>query len=214
MLVSSCTTTSGTRSSLSPSALATIKTMAIIANQHEDFSVRLSREKSTATGAALFGLVGAGVEAGVRSSRDASLTNELRSRLGDYDLETTLAERLRTHMQAAGTFKSVLTIKKGELAASERQQFDSVLTVDIRQWGLRLCPGAASVDSVQGGLNVHSEMNVGESTKPVWERNELYLDAECHPIGDFRMQDTLLRDTLLRATDDFARRLVNEIVFP
>ena len=85
VLVSSCTPTTGTRIPLSQAGLAKIKRIGILVKDEGGFSVRVSREKMTGTGAILFGLVGAGVEAGARSSADQRREKECKPIISHFD---------------------------------------------------------------------------------------------------------------------------------
>src|SRR5215467_8617786 len=103
----SCMATTGTTTSLSQTKLQEIKELGIVTTTNEEFSVRLSRHEKTNIGGALFGLVGAMVEAGTRSYADGKRETELSRYLDNYDVAKVLSERLYTHMESAKAFNVV-----------------------------------------------------------------------------------------------------------
>jgi len=213
-LLSSCTPTTGTRISLTQPNLAKIKKIGILVKKEESFSVRLSREEGTNVGAAVLGLVGAGIEAGVRSSADTRLEEELKPILGDYDPQKLMEEKLYQYIQATKVFNPVAGINVEDRNLQRETGLDGILEVTLKEWGLRLCLGPRPGEQVQVGFSVHGKMYVVEQGSTVWERNELYLDGKCHPLGDFRSRGSLLKDAISRSIDTLSGRIVNYIVFP
>ncbi|MFQ5542039.1 MAG: hypothetical protein ACE5E2_04350 [Candidatus Binatia bacterium] len=214
LLLSSCTATTGTRIPLSQPNLTKIKTIGIIVKKEEEFSVRLSREKMTGTGAILFGLIGAGIEAATRASADEKLEEKLKPIVGDYDPTKLMDERLHLYLQSAKVFSTVVSIDVEDRDVLKGKALDAFLEVMLKQWGLRLCLSPGSGEQVQVGLNVHGRMFLLQDGSTVWERDELYLDGECHAVGDFRSREGLLKDVLARAIDNLSGRIVNNILFP
>lgn len=213
-LLSSCTPTTGTRVSLSQSDLAKIKRIGILVKEEESFSVRLSREEATNVGAAVLGLVGAGIEAGIRSSADTKIEEELKPILGNYDPKKLMQEKLYHYIEATRVFSPVTGIDVEDQNLVKGTGLDGLLEVTLKQWGLRLCLGPRPGEQVQVGLSVHGKMYELERGNTVWERNELYLDGKCYPLGDFRSRGSLLKDAISRSIDTLSGRIVNYIVFP
>ncbi len=79
---------------------------------------------------------------------------------------------------------------------------------------LRLCLEREEQDQVQVGVSVHGRMFLLEDASTVWERDELYLDGECHPMEDFQSREGLLIDALSRTIDNLSGKIVNDILFP
>jgi len=212
LVFSSCTPTTGTRVPLNPTNLSKIKSIGVMVKKEEDFSVRLSREEMTATGAVFFGLLGAGIEAAARQSADTGVEEQFKTIIAAYDPKKPMIERLHHHLRSSGSF-STMVAEVGEDAVLKRNGLDGVLEVTIREWGLRRCPGP-SPDRVQVGLNVHARMFLREEGSTVWERDELYRDGECRPWQDFLSHQGLLKEGLSRTIDNLAGKIVNEILFP
>lgn len=214
LLVSACTPTTGTHILLNQSNLTKIKTIGIIVKKEEDFSVRLSREKTTATGAVLFGLIGAAVEAGARSSADIQREEKFKPLVGDYDPQKLMDERLHHYLQLAKVFNTVISIDDPDHKVLKGKELDGILEVTLKEWGLRLCLNPGSQEQVQVGVSVHGRMFLLEDGSSVWERDELYLNGECHPVENFRSHEGLLKDGLSRTIDNLSGKIVNEIRFP
>jgi hypothetical protein len=210
IVLSSCTPTTGTRVPLSQDSLSKVKRISISVKTEEDFSVRLSREKMTGTGAVLFGLLGAGIESGARLNADQKREEGFKPIIGQFDPKKLMEERLRHYMQLAKTF-IIIDEDPGVL---KDKKLDGALEVTLKEWGLRLCGASGSSEQVQVGFGVHGKMSSLEDHSTVWERHELYLDGECHPLEDFRKREGLLESALTRTIDNLSGKIVNEICFP
>jgi hypothetical protein len=95
-----------------------------------------------------------------------------------------------------------------------REGFDSLLEVTLKEWGLQVCSTSDDTENVQAGFSVHGRLLLLDIGSPIWERSEVYLDGECHPVEAFRSRDGLLRTALSRAAERLARRIVNDLMFP
>ena len=213
LFLCSCMATTGTTTSLTQTKLQEIKELGILTTSKEEFSVRLARNEKSNVGGAMFGLVGAMVEAGTRSYSDGQREKELSGRLGNYDVTKVLSDRLYIHLESAKTFRAVKNVKTDVSKELKGMGIDSALMVTVNEWGLRLCPDA-SRDQVQAIYNVHGKLLLLDDEKVVWEHNQLYLDAECRPFADFQSTQGLVQDVLSRAADGVAARITNDILFP
>lgn len=214
ILLSACTvTTTGSRIPLSQANLAKIRKLGILVKQEGELSVRLQREKLTA-GLAQISPLAAVVEAGVRGSRDRKLEQEFKPIVGPYDPRELLDEKLRHHMTLAQVFNTVVSTQVEDRNVLKAQGFDGVLAVNLREWGLRLCPGSGPEEQVQVGLNANSRMFLLEDGRPVWEHDALYLYGTCRSLEDFRSQHGVLKAVLSEAIENLSVKIVNEIRFP
>lgn len=207
----SCTPTTGSRifGQYDP---AKIKAIAVTVKNEEDFSVRLSREEMTATGAVLFGLLGAGIEAAARHSADRGVEEQFKAIMATYDPKKPMNDSLHRHLRSSGSLVTVVG-DIGDNAVSRLKQLDGVLEVTLKEWGLRRCPGP-SPDRAQIGLNIYARMSLAQEWSTVWERDELHLDGECRPWQDYRSHEGLLKEALSRTLNNLAGKIVNEILFP
>jgi len=165
----------------------------------------------TNTGAILFGLVGAAVEAGYKSSKDSGYEGEIGRVLGDFDPVKDSAAAFREKFLAGKVFPIAEVVQTENARGLKEQGFDAMFKETIEEWGLRLCSGE---ENVQVGFDIHAQLVSLQNDKTIWERDELYMEGACRPLSDFRSDRELLRTSLRRATDTLAGRIVNEIAFP
>jgi hypothetical protein len=206
-----CASTTGTKTTLTSADLSKITKAGILVESKHPFSVRIARERMTNTGAILFGLVGAAVEAGYKSSKDSGYEGEIGRVLGDFDPVKDSAAAFREKFLAGKVFPIAEVVQTENARGLKEQGFDAVFKETIEEWGLRLCSGE---ENVQVGFDIHAQLVSLQNDKTIWERDELYMEGACRPLSDFRSDRELLRTSLRRATDTLAGRIVNEIAFP
>lgn len=207
----SCSTTTGTKTSLAPSELSKFKKAGILIESETPFSVRVARDQMTNTGAVLFGLIGAGVEAAYKASKDSGYEEEIHHLLGDFDPRKDSAVALQQSFIAGKVFQTVEIVQADDARALKEQGFDTVLKETIEEWGLRLCSGE---ENVQVGLDINAQLVSLHNNTTVWERDELFMEGPCRPLSDFRTDKELLRTSLKRAVESLAGKIVNNIAFP
>ena len=215
MLLSACTTTTGTRVQLTESQLKGIQTLGVYVQTNHQFSVRMAREEMTDTGALLGGLIGAGIESGVRDSQDKRRETALLPLSQRFDLRQTVADDLQKYLTAINLFTTVRPVDTDKWDALRANGVDAVLNVNLGQWGLIVCNSAGGKDKrTQVGIEAHEELLDLSSGKIIWERNEDYLDGDCRVFDDFESQSNLLTSLLGTAVDNMTGRIANEIRYP
>lgn len=207
----SCASTTGTKTSLTSADLSNIAKAGILIESKHPLSVRIAREQMTNTGAILFGLVGAAVEAGYKSSKDSGYEEEIGRLLGDFDPVKDSAAAFREKFLAEKVFPIVEVVQTENARDLKEQGFDAVFKETIEEWGLRLCSGE---ENVQVGFDIHAQLVSFQDDRTIWERDELFMEGSCRPLSDFRSDRELLRSSLKRATETIAGRIANEISFP
>ncbi|MBI5316989.1 MAG: hypothetical protein HZB34_13575 [Nitrospirae bacterium] len=165
----------------------------------------------TNTGAVLFGLIGAAVEAGYKFSKDSGYEEEIGRVLGDFDSVKDSAAAFREKFLAGKVFPIVEVVQTDNARGLREQGFDAVFKETIEEWGLRLCSGE---ENVQVGFDIHAQLVSLQNDRTIWERDELFVEGPCRPLSDFRSDRELLRSSLKRATETLAGRIANEISFP
>lgn len=210
-LLTSCVATTGTKATMSGTDLAQIKKVGVFVASPHQISVRAARDKMTNTGAALFGLVGAAVEAGYKSSKDSGHADTLLSAVRNFDPAHESAVALRDRFAAAHVFQTVEIAASDNRRAAESAGFDALFQQTIEEWGLRLC---GAEDRVRVELDVHSRLVTLPEGAVRWERDELMMDGACRPISEFQADPEVLRSSVKSAIETLAGRTVNEIAFP
>ena len=207
----SCASTTGTKTTLTSADLSKITKAGILVESKHPISVRVAREQMTNTGAVLFGLIGAAVEAGYKSSKDSGHEEEIGRVLGDFDPAKDSAAAFREKFLAGKVFPIVEVVQTENARGLKEQGFDAVFKETIEEWGLRLCSGE---ENVQVGIDIHAQLVSLQNDRTVWERDELFMDGPCRPLSDFRSDRELLRASLKQAIETLAGKIANEIAFP
>jgi hypothetical protein len=216
IIPSSCTSTTGTRIQMNQASLSKVRTLGIVIKQQEDFSVRMSRDRTTNTGAAFFGLVGVGVENAVRASNDSEHTQRLKSGIERFDPSKKLGESLKARLEASRQFDNVEYLSAEKEDANKSASYDAILEVTLGEWGLRLCIGYGEADRgrLQAALELSSRLfPTKDAGASIWERNEIHMEGTCHVMEELKSEERLLK-ALSRAVDRAAGRTANEILFP
>jgi hypothetical protein len=214
----SCTPTTGTRIVPTQADIKKITSLSVSVQKAEDFSVRLSRQEMTATGAVLgspFGLVGSligsGVEASSRQSADRSLEKQFVPVISTFSPTEELKSSLIRYLGAAKQFDTIMAAPASEHQSGvQSRDGDAQLVVTIRQWGLRRCLGPIT-DNVQIGFSLQANL-IAAGGSVIWDREELYLDGACEIWSNFRAPAIITR--LMRAIDNMAGKLANELLYP
>ncbi len=108
----------------------------------------------------------------------------------------------------------VTAIAAGDNDALQKSGVDGMLTVTIKQWGVRRCASAVRDDKVQAGLLYHGRIAEVGKAQALWERDELYLDGECYSLDELGTKGLLLQTILSRALENASGKFVNEVRFP
>lgn len=225
----SCSPTTGTRILVNRAALTGFQKLGIVVTKEEGFSVRIAREQAPSPGAVILGItgvvgglagaiagvaVGAGVDAAIGRNADTEVTEPFDRHVKAYDPVMVFSEVLLREFTNEQVFPSVVVLLADSKNAAQVSGVDGVLKVSIKQWGLRLCASSGSDTKVQAALFVESRIAATGKSEPLWERDELYLDGECHFVGDLQVNGQLLLTILSRAIESSSGKLVNEIRFP
>jgi hypothetical protein len=209
-LLLSCVSTTGTKTSMTTDELTGIRKAGVIVETQHPLSVRIARDKMTNTGAILFGLVGAAVEAGYKSSKDVE-HEEVVGRGLDFDPTKEHAGAFRDALMGVNAFPAIEIVQTEDRQALRSQGFDAVFKETIEEWGLRLCLGE---DNVRVAFDVHMQLSSLPKDSILWERDELFIDGPCRPLKEFQDDRELLKASLRSATQTLARKTANEIAFP
>lgn len=216
----SCVSTTGTKTNLTTDELARIRKAGVTVESHQPLSVRMARDKLTATGVAvgsIFGVVGAVVgaavtaaEASSKSSKDAEHADVV-GRILEFDPTKEHAAAFRDALMEAHAFPVVEIVQAEDRQSLRTQGFDAVFKETIEEWGLRLCLGE---DNVRVVFDVHMQLWSLQKNTMLWERNDLFIDGPCRPLREFQDDRNLLNASFRSATQTLARKTANEIAFP
>jgi hypothetical protein len=122
------------------------------------------RAKATATGAVLFGVVGAAVSSAA-NHRDREETEKLRPVLGDFSPVQPLRQAFLEALRSSG--RIAVDLVESE-AALEGAEHDAVVRLAIKDWGVRL-PQRAISDDLAAFAEIETRMTRGRSADVVWD---------------------------------------------
>lgn len=190
--LSACTTQTGTRVRLAGSSLARVKTVGLVVKVDSPFSVLLSQERATATGALIGSYVGAAIEAGVLRGADEGIRRRLAPALGDFDLYRQLTTNLVQRLDDAHVFPATTVLEGDALRAGKQVNVDAVLEVTVPRWGLVVCHATEQDDRLQVGIVAHEQMIDQATGQLLWDRNEFHLDSDCRTQEEYEARPELL----------------------
>jgi hypothetical protein len=213
-LATGCTTATGNKVVLTQENQSKIHKLGVNVKSAGEFAVRYEMEKMSNTGAVIGGLAGLAVEGGTRATLDAQMTKKLKPVVGNLDPSQLASDILVQQLRAANLFVSVEGVKGQSLAELRGQDFDGLLVIVIRKWGMDPCPDRTKETRIQSALDLNAKLFLAGKTASIWERDLIQQDGDCHTVEQFQATDGLLLKCLNRAIGDASGKIVNEIRFP
>lgn len=187
-------------------SMATEKTKEIgfILEREGNFEVLHDRATSTATGAALFGLVGAAIESGVDSSNDSKKEAQLLERLPNANCNESLVGSL---VQTLGKAKSL----NFQMIESKDQVYDLLLNLKIDSCGFRI------VNTVNYKLaayvDVKMELTEQDAKKPILKEKLLIQGKKRMQFYELLADDDTLLAEFIRVQEKAGKRIANKIIY-
>jgi hypothetical protein len=213
-LLAGCTTATGNKIVLTPENQSKIHKLGVNVKSQGEFAVRYEMEKMSDAGAVIGGLAGLAIEGGTRATLDAQMTKKLKPVVGNLDPSQLASDILVQQLRVANLFASVEGVKGQSLAELRGQDFDGLLVIVIRKWGMDPCPDRTKESRIQSALDVNAKLFLAGKTTPIWERDLVQQDGDCHTVEQFQVTEGLLLKCLNRAIGDASGKIVNEIRFP
>jgi hypothetical protein len=168
------------------------------------------RAKATATGAVLFGVVGAAVSSATNHSMDREETEKLRPVLGDFSPVQPLRQAFLEALRSSGRIAVDLVESEAALQGTEH---DAVVRLAIKDWGVRL-PQRAISDDLAAFAEIETRMTRGRSADVVWDEHEVALGGRRHALSTYGHDAALLRRELTEMLERAGYRLANLLVYP
>jgi len=173
LILSSCAKTR-TITPITQSNRSKIKKIAILVEADDEFSISVSKEKRrfyslilelgcrsgasggsgyAAAGAAVFcgfaavaTLIGAAIEEPIRSHIDEKHEEVLEAKLTHFHPGELMTEKLKNYLELSNAGFTAEIPEVNSPSILKAKGFDSVLEVNLKEWGLTLCPIASSPD--------------------------------------------------------------------
>ena len=204
--------------------LASVKRLAIVVPAVGAFGVFHSRAEGASPGGsaavigagAAFGVVGALVATGVASavvqSQDDKRTEQVKPHVATYSPRSVFVGKLTETLRDAKRFDQVDAFE-GAPGSREVERFDALVTVEVRDWGLRLVPNREG-DALTGFVEIATKMTMVSGGRIVWEERQSISGQRRHPLADWVADAELLRSELTETLETAGNRVAVELMYP
>jgi len=99
-----------------------------------------------------------------------------------------------------------------ELDASEGQKYDAVLTLNIKDWGLRL--PSQTVEQLAGFIELEAKMVRTEDNQTLWEEHDTVLGQGRRFFSEYKDDGNLLRNEIKETVQSAGSRIATRIAYP
>jgi hypothetical protein len=192
-------------------ALEKINSVAVVVPADGEFTVYYERAKGTATGAVLFGLVGAAISSSYNSSEDSKIAEALRPQLTDLSCHDTFRTAIARVLGESRKFADVRVLNS-EPAGAERAKYDAIATFRFVSWGFRLVD-QNNPERVSAFLDLNATLQKAGNETPLWDENVTVIGKETHSLSEFREKPDVTRREMGAVMDDAAYRLANNLIY-
>lgn len=191
--------------------LANVRRVAVLVVEDGAFTVVKERAKATATGAALFGIVGAAVSAAANQSMDSGEADKARPGLAGFTPATVLRESFVETLKSSG--RVAVDVADSEAGLQALKGHDAIVRLTIKEWGVRL-PTRAISDQLAPFVEVQARMSRVPGQDVLWDEHEVALGRGRHDLARYQSDGTLLRSELTETVHEAGYRLANHLIYP
>lgn len=169
------------------------------------FDVLHSRAMSTATGAALFGLIGAGIEEGSRKSSDENLEAELEPHLTDLDCRTAFVGGLVSRLEEKG-FETVVA----ESGTRRRDAYDYVIRIKLRNCGFKM----TNTQNREMAAFYYAQYGIEKGDEKASKLGDLLMTGRTLGSWTEMMSDTeRCESEFVKVRQKAGRRIANKLIY-
>ena len=185
------------------SHLAGVQRVAVVVTEDGAFTVVNERAKATATGAVLFGVIGAAVASAANQGMDSEETDKIRPGLTGFSPTPPLRESFVAALKGSGRMEVV----------DAGDNPDAVVRLTVKEWGVRL-PSRAISDKLAAFAEIQARMTRAASQDMLWDEHEVSLGNGRHDLAAYRQDAVLLRGELTDTLESAGHRLANLLIYP
>jgi hypothetical protein len=175
------------------------------------FTVVVDRATATAAPAVLFGLVGAAIASAHNSSRDNDKANALAPYVGEISNRSILQESFGKTFKDGGSFTEISFFDR-ELKDDERRQFDAILALTFKDWGLRL--RNQNDERLAGFFELQAKMWRTRDDQILWDEYESILGQGRRHFSEYQQDKNLFVSEMKETVASAGYRLAAKIVYP
>lgn len=197
-----------------PSAadIGAIRKLALVVTDEGSFTVIRERAKATAAPAVLFGLVGAAVASAHNQALDSREAEALAPQLSGFSARSTLRESFVRTLKESGRLTDVHVLEK-EPDATESRNYDALIAVRIKDWGLRL-PAPTGSEQLAAFVEFQATMVRPTTRETLWDEHDTVLGQGRYGLGAYREDTNLLRRELNEAIEGAGYRMAVHLLYP
>ena len=192
------------------SHLTGVQRIAVVVVEDGAFTVVQERAKATATGAILFGVVGAAVASAANHGMDRDETDKMRPALGDFSPTFSLRDAFVDALKSSGRIE--VDVVDSERALQGKSP-DAIIRLTINEWGVRL-PSRAISDHLATFAEIQARMTRTSNQEILWDEHEVSLGSGRHDLAAYRLDAGLLRTELTDMLQSAGFRLANLLIYP
>jgi len=191
--------------------LREVKKLALVIPTDGSFTVMMDRATATATPAILFGLVGAAVASAHNQSLDNDKINALTPHLTGFSSRSTFIDSFNQTIKESGRATDIRVFDK-ELDATKAKQYDAVITLNIRDWGLRLAN--RDEERLAGFIELEISMVRAQGNQTLWDEHDTVLGQGRRYFSEYREDANMFRNELRETIQRAGARTATKIAYP
>jgi hypothetical protein len=196
---------------LKPDDIGNIKTLAVVIPVDGEFTVVLDRATATATPAFMFGLIGAAVASSHNKSLDNEKVNALAPHLAGFSARTVFIESFRKALTESGQLKETQIFDR-HLGGNEAGKYDAIVTLTIKDWGLRL--PAQTEERLAGFIELEAKMSRTKDNQILWDEHDTILGQRRQYFSEYKDDGSMFRSEIEETVKTAGARAATKIAYP
>jgi hypothetical protein len=191
-------------------AISEIKKLAVVVPESGSFTVYFDRANATMAPAVIFGLLGAAIASAHNTSLDNAKIAALAPKVSRFAVREIFIEALTRTFKESGKVIEWELFDKGP-AEDELRRFDAVLTMNIKDWGLRL--PAQEKQKPAAFLELRSKLSRIKDGQVLWDEDEIFMGQKRHFFSEYEEDKNILLNELRETTKSAGSRMASRITF-
>jgi hypothetical protein len=191
--------------------IRSLKRIAVVIPNDGEFAVFFDRATATTAPAVLFGLVGAAIASAHNESRDMEKVTALNSHLANFSGRSTFTDAFSQTLKNSGRQTDIQLFEKVP-DESQTNNFDAVLTFNIKNWGLRL----ANRDEARLAPFIELETTLirARDNQTLWNMHDTFLGQKRSHFAEYKEDGPMLRNEIKETIANAGARMATRIIYP
>lgn len=185
------------------------RNISLVVQGNAEFDVLYHRVESTATGAALGGLIGAGIETSIRSSADDKKKAQLVEYVGDLSCKSTLIHALEKKLGDSGFV--LLAAPKARKKNVENQPGGLSLEIVLNSCGYKMVDTVTQ--KVSAFIYFDAILKQADGSLAQIDKQNFFLGRKQYNFEDLVAQNSEIDAELIELLARAGNRLANKIIY-